>query len=124
MKLNYEIYLNYMSMDLCVSSLALAASLTSQYWSNWSRGRLPDLGWCELPTRPHTWGRLAWRQTELARRPVPPVSPRCTEEPLVEPLRTAVSAEMAKSGHTLQLHLPSVGVMNPSWARLASELSL
>ena len=21
------------------------ASLTSQYWSNWSRGRLPDLGW-------------------------------------------------------------------------------
>ena len=34
-----------LSMDLCVSSLALAASLTSQYWSNWSRGRLPDLGW-------------------------------------------------------------------------------
>ena len=33
-----------LSMDLCVSSLALAASLTSQYWSNWSRGRLPDLG--------------------------------------------------------------------------------
>jgi len=32
-------------MDLCVSSLALAASLTSQYWSNWSPGRLPDLGW-------------------------------------------------------------------------------
>ena len=34
-----------LSMDLCVSSLALAASLTSQYWSNWSPGRLPDLGW-------------------------------------------------------------------------------
>ena len=33
-----------LSMDLCVSSLALAASLTSQYWSNWSRGRLTDLG--------------------------------------------------------------------------------
>ena len=32
---------------------------------------------------------------------MPPVSPRCTEEPLVEPLRTAVSAEMAKSGHAL-----------------------
>jgi len=27
-----------------VSSLTLAASLTSQYWSNWSPGRLPDLG--------------------------------------------------------------------------------
>ena len=37
-----------------------------------------------------------------ATAPVPPVSPRCTEEPLVvEPLRTAVSAEMAKSGHAL-----------------------
>ena len=34
-----------LSMDLCVSSLALAASLTSQYWSNWSPGRLPDIGW-------------------------------------------------------------------------------
>jgi len=34
-----------LSMDLCVSSLALAASLTSQYWSNWSRGRVPDFGW-------------------------------------------------------------------------------
>ena len=34
-----------LSMDLCVSSLALAASLTSQYWSNWSPGRLPDLSW-------------------------------------------------------------------------------
>ena len=35
---------------------------------------------------------------------MPPVSPRCTtedHEPLVEPLRTAVSAEMAKSGHSL-----------------------
>ena len=42
-----------------------------------------------------------WRQTELARRPVPPVSPRCTEEPLVEPFRTAVRAEMAKSGHAI-----------------------
>ena len=44
---------------------------------------------------------------------MPPVSPRCTEEPLVEPFRTAVSAEMAKSGQAL--HLPSVGVMHPSW---------
>jgi hypothetical protein len=35
-----------LSMDLCVSwSLALAASLTLQYWSTWSPGRLPDLGW-------------------------------------------------------------------------------
>ena len=34
-------------------------------------------------------------------RLMPPVSPRCTEEPLVEPLRTAVSAETAKSGHTI-----------------------
>ena len=34
-----------LSMDLCVSALTLAASLTSQYWSNWSRGRLLDLGW-------------------------------------------------------------------------------
>ena len=33
-----------LSMDLCVLSLALAASLTLQFWSNWSRGRLPDLG--------------------------------------------------------------------------------
>ena len=33
-----------LSMDLCVSSLALAASLTLQFWSIWSRGRLPDLG--------------------------------------------------------------------------------
>ena len=32
---------------------------------------------------------------------MPPVSPRCTEEPLVEPFRTAVRAEMAKSGHAL-----------------------
>ena len=48
---------------------------------------------------------------------MPPVSPRCTEEPLVEPFRTAVRAEMAKSG--LLIHpLPTVGVMNPSWVWL------
>ena len=40
-------------MDLCVSSLALAASLTSQYWSNWSPGRLPDLGWCANNSAAH-----------------------------------------------------------------------
>ena len=32
---------------------------------------------------------------------MPPVSPRCTEEPLVEPFRTTVRAEMAQSGHVI-----------------------
>ena len=47
---------------------------------------------------------------------MPPVSPRCTEEPLVEPFRTAVRAEMAKSGHALHPSIcrsdaPELGVV-------------
>ena len=82
-----------------VSSLALAASLTSQYWSNWKAAR-PRLTSFQLGrTRGAVWRgvKRSWRD-----------GPRATSVTAVhrgrpqwssEPLRTAVSAEMAKSGH-------------------------
>ena len=107
-----------LSMDLCVLSLALAA--TSQpdlavlvdlvAW----KASGPRLVSYQLGrTRGAVWSSVkrSWRDDPCHQTPV---SPRCTEEPLVEPLRTAVSAEMAKSGHALH---PAIyrSDEHPSW---------
>eukprot|EP00964_Phaeocystis_antarctica_P005299 scaffold2900_cov64-Phaeocystis_antarctica.AAC.1 len=66
----------------------------------------------ELPTRTHTRGRPARLQTELERRPVPPLSPGAPRSPS----RTAVRAEKAEEDKPFTL--PSAGVLPPSWGWL------
>ena len=84
-------------MDLCVSvvglgsqpDLAVLVELVA-----WKAAR-PRLVSCQLGrTRGAVWRSV---RTELARRPVPPVSPRCTGGAPQDRVR----AELAKSGHTL-----------------------
>ena len=53
---------------------------------------------------------------DSASGPIPVKGKHCTEEPLVEPFRTAVRAEMAKSGHALHPSIcrsdaPELGVV-------------
>ena len=86
-----------LSMDLCVSSLALAASLTLQFCSNWSPGRLPDLGWRVDNSAAHVGPSSVPSNGAGATIRATGVTAGAPEEPL----RTAVRAETAKSGHTI-----------------------
>eukprot|EP00964_Phaeocystis_antarctica_P067844 scaffold41084_cov66-Phaeocystis_antarctica.AAC.1 len=70
----------------------------------------------ELSTRPHTRRRLARLQTELERRPVPPLSPGAPKSPS----RTAVRADMAETRRALHPAIsrgaaPELGLVVVAW---------